>query len=119
MRATNADGPILFQEGSSKAKTNGNGQNGSPGKELINYAITPQSKSFSATGGTGAINVMAEQRCAWQAVASEPWITITSVGVGIGNGTVAFSVAANAGRSGRKGAIIIAGKVFAVKQKGN
>jgi len=84
-----------------------------------NYAITPQFQSFSATGGTGAVNVIAEERCAWQAVTSNSWITITSTGVGIGNGTVAFSVLANAVTSGRHGAIIIAGKVFAVKQKGN
>ena len=84
-----------------------------------NYAISPQFLSFSATGGSGVVNVIAEERCAWLAVPSDSWLTITSTGVGIGSGTVSFSLAANAGASGRNGAIIIAGKVFAIKQKGN
>jgi BACON domain-containing protein len=83
-----------------------------------NYVISPQFQSFSATGGSGVVNVIAEERCAWQAVATDSWITITSLGVGIGNGAVAFSVATNASTPGRNAAIVIAGKIFAVKQKG-
>ena len=82
------------------------------------YAISPQFQSFSATGGSGVVNVIAEERCAWQAVAGESWMTITSIGVGIGNGAVSFSVAPNVGTPGRAGSIVIAGKVFAIKQKG-
>ena len=83
------------------------------------YSINAQSESFTATGGSGTISVIAEERCAWQAVSVADWITITSQNVGVGNGTVSYCVEANPGSSGRSGAVILAGKTFAVKQKGN
>jgi hypothetical protein len=83
-----------------------------------NYSISPQFESFAASGGSGTINVIAEERCAWQAVSTVGWITITSANVGVGNGTVAYCVEANPGTSGRSGLVITAGKTFAVKQKG-
>jgi hypothetical protein len=82
------------------------------------YSISPAFQSFSSTGGTGSVQVLTPERCAWQAVATVGWITITSSQVGIGNGTVIFAVAPNTG-SGRAGSIVIAGKAFAVKQKGS
>jgi len=85
--------------------------------EDCQYSISPAFTSFSANGGTGAIQVVAEERCAWQAIASENWITITSSGIGIGNGTVNYTVGTNSGLSGRAGTIVVGGKVFSIKQK--
>ncbi len=48
---------------------------------------------------------------------SEPWITLTTMSVGIGSGIATFSVATNPSKRGRGGSIVIAGKAFAVKQK--
>jgi WD40 repeat protein len=79
-------------------------------------AISPASQNFSATGGTGTVNVIASERCAWQAVSNAGWITITS-GNGIGNGTVTYSVAPNSGQPGRHATIAIAGRTFSIKQK--
>lgn len=86
--------------------------------EDCGYSISPLFQSFPAHGGSGTIQVIAAERCAWQAV-SVGWVTITSVNVVIGNGTVNYSLAGNPGGSGRKGTIIIVGQTFAVKQKGN
>jgi hypothetical protein len=83
------------------------------------FLIMPLSQAVGSGGGGGSINVLASERCAWQAVANVSWITIASSPNGIGNGSVAFSVAANPATAGRKGTITIAGKVFAVKQKGS
>jgi alpha-N-arabinofuranosidase len=83
------------------------------------YAISPAFKTINASGGTGAINVTTEPRCAWQAVSNASWITITSNSSGISNGSVSYTVSPNSGRSGRKGTITIAGQVFSVKQKGS
>jgi hypothetical protein len=80
------------------------------------FLILPAFQSFPASGGAGAVEVIVEDRCAWEAVASESFITITSNRVGIGNKTVTYLVAGNSG-SGRSGLITIGGKVFAVKQK--
>ena len=42
----------------------------------------------------------AAERCAWQAIASSAWITITSTNVGVGDGAVTYSVASNPGGPG-------------------
>ena len=83
-----------------------------------NFLLLPELQSVPATGGAGSIQVVADDRCAWEAVASDGLISITSNKVGIGNKTVTYSVSANPGPSGRNGTITIGGKVFAVKQKG-
>lgn len=80
-------------------------------------AISPASTSFQASGGTGSVTVTADGGCAWGAASNVPWITITSGGMGIGNGTVNYSVAANATGSSRKGKITVGNQSFNVKQK--
>ena len=91
-------------------------QDGGLGEDCA-YSISPLFQSFSALGGNGTLQVIADERCAWQAQSSQNWITITSINCGIANGTVTYSVAPNPGGGGRNGTISIAGKVFAVKQK--
>lgn len=81
------------------------------------YSISPKSGSFTATGGTGTINVATEARCLWQAASNNSWITIETGGLGTGSGTVTYRVAINAGPGGRSGTITVAGKTFTVKQK--
>jgi len=92
-------------------------QDGGLGEDCA-VAIAPLFQSFSAGGGTGSINVFAEERCAWHAVSNSSWITVTSSAVGIGNGVVSYSVAPNSTSSGRSGAITIGGRTFSIKQKG-
>lgn len=83
------------------------------------YSIMPASNAFSAPGGNGSVTVNAvDNRCNWTAVSNDSWITITSGSSGSGNGTVGFSVAANAGTSSRTGTLTIAGKIFTVTQTG-
>ena len=83
------------------------------------YSINPHFQSFAGNGGSGTINVTTEERCAWQALATTGWITITSTNLGVGNGTISYCVTANPGTSGRSGSVIIGGKIFSVKQKGH
>jgi hypothetical protein len=45
-------------------------------------------------------------------------VTITSTSVGIGNGTLSYSVGANPGQDGRKSAIMIAGQMFLCETDG-
>lgn len=54
--------------------------------------------------------------CDWNAFTTDSWITLTSGISGIGNGTVAYSVAANSAASARTGTIIIADLTFTVMQ---
>jgi Zn-dependent metalloprotease len=82
------------------------------------FSISPTSASFAAAGGTGSVSVTATAGCAWTAVSNATFITITSGSSGTGNGTVGFSVAANAGTTSRTGTMTIAGQTFTVTQAG-
>ena len=82
------------------------------------YSIAPTGRDFPASGGSGSVSVKAPSGCAWQAVSNDSWITITSGSTGSGNGTVNYSVAANASASQRTGTMTIAGQTFTVTQAG-
>ena len=78
-------------------------------------ALSPTSQNVGAAGGTGSTAVSTNTVCVWSAVSNAPWITVTSGANGVGNGSVAFSIAANTGVA-RTGTIAIAGHVFTVMQ---
>ena len=80
------------------------------------YKLNPEGATVPAAGGTGTFTVTAPSGCAWTAVPTTPqWITITSGASGNGNGTVAFSAAANSGAR-RSGTIVVAGETFTITQ---
>jgi hypothetical protein len=78
-------------------------------------SIAPTEQNIGAAGGAGTIAVAMPAACAWSAVSSVPWITLTSASNGNGNGTITFTVAANTGAA-RTGTIAIANRVFTVSQ---
>ena len=82
-------------------------------------AINPTSRTVPAAGGpsTPPIAVTAAAGCAWTATRNDPWLTITAGASGTGNGSVEFSVAANAGPE-RTGTLTIGGQTFTVTQQG-
>jgi hypothetical protein len=79
------------------------------------YSISPTSASVGASGGGGTVSVTTQAGCSWTASSNASWITITSGASGSGNGTVAYSVAANTGAA-RTGTLTIAGQTFTVNQ---
>lgn len=85
---------------------------------VCNYAIAPTSQSFSASGGTGSVNVTVANGCNWTAVSNAAFITINSGASGSGNGAVNYTVAANATTAPRTGTVTIAGQTFTVTQAG-
>ena len=86
---------------------------------VCTYAISPTGQSFNRTGGTGSVSVTpSSSSCNWTATSNASWITITSGSNVTGNGTVAFTVAANTGTSQRTGTMTIAGQTFTVTQAG-
>ena len=80
------------------------------------FAISANSLSVVAAGGTGSTNVTSGAGCAWTAASNDSWITVTSGASGSGNGPVGFSVAANPNTSARTGTLTIATKTFTVSQ---
>ncbi len=82
------------------------------------YSLSPASQSFAASAGTGTVEVTTQSRCPWTAGRSPSWMTVTSGGNGIGDGTVRYSLSANTGSSPRSANATVAGKVFTVTQAG-
>jgi hypothetical protein len=81
------------------------------------FTVSPQEDRFPAAGGSGSFSLRTDDRCAWRAVSSVNWITVTSVEVGIGRATITYLVKPNS-TAARRGEIQIGSVVFAVKQKG-
>lgn len=83
------------------------------------YSITPTSKSFGSTGGTGSISLSSPTGCSWEASTTDAWITVSSTSAsGVGSGTVGYTVAANTDSAPRTGTVTVGGKPFTVYQAG-
>lgn len=82
---------------------------------LCPVAISPASQDVPAASSTGSVAVTAAGDCGWTTSSSVSWITVTSGASGIGNGTVAFSVASNTGVQ-RNGTVAIGDQTFTVNQ---
>lgn len=99
--------------------TNPDGQSAT-GNNLLtvgacSYVVSATQLSFTAAGGTGAINVESASGCGWTAVSNAGFLTINSGGAGAGNGVVGFTVAPTVGTA-RTGTIIVAGRTVTVLQ---
>ena len=79
------------------------------------FTLSPTNASSTAAGGQTTIHVDAQGGCAWTAASHADWIQVTSGSQGSGPGTVAISVAANAGTA-RSGSLTIAGQTVVVSQ---
>ena len=84
----------------------------SPG---CSYSVVQPTTAFGPEGGTGSVPVTATAGCAWTAVSSATFVTIATGASGSGNGTAAFSVAANSG-SARTATLTIAGTTTTITQ---
>lgn len=82
------------------------------------FSISPTNAVFGAAGGSDSVGVTVSSGCDWTAMSNDGFITITSGGSGSGDGTVHYSVAANAGTNALTGTMTIAGQTFTVTQSG-
>lgn len=82
------------------------------------YALSSTSHSFSSSSGTGTVGVTAGTGCAWTAISTDPWISVTLGNSGSGDGNVNYSILANSTSTQRSGTITIAGMTFTVTQSG-
>ncbi|HXU37873.1 MAG TPA: FG-GAP-like repeat-containing protein [Blastocatellia bacterium] len=81
-------------------------------------AISPSSRQFCASPGTGTISVSVPTGCNWIATVdpSTAFVSINTGGSGTGNGIVTYSVASNNSGAVRTGTITIAGQLFTIVQ---
>jgi len=80
------------------------------------YTLSTPGATALAAGGPDSFTVSTAAGCTWTATTSSTWISITSGASGNGNGTVAFTVAANATGAARSDTIAVAGQTFTVTQ---
>jgi hypothetical protein len=80
------------------------------------YVLNAGGQAFTSAGGTGNFAITAPQGCAWNVTGTPEWLALTSSATGIGNGTLTYQVAVNAGGD-RSSAITIAGVSFTVEQE--
>jgi len=80
------------------------------------YTLNPSGGAFAYTGGALSMSVATDSDCSWTSSASAPWIAITSGTGGSGNGSVAFSVAANSGGLARSGSVTVGFTTVSVTQ---
>ena len=83
------------------------------------FTLGTSHQSFAAAAATGnTVSVTTPAGCAWTAsvTSGSSFITITAGASGTGNGTVTYSVSANASSSIRNGTMTIAGQAFTVYQ---
>lgn len=76
---------------------------------------TPGRRTFGLAGGQGTIDVDTPAGCPWVATESTDWIAINGADSGVGDGQVAYTVAAFDGES-REGEILVSGVVHRVVQ---
>lgn len=81
-------------------------------------AAAPASlQSFPQGGGNGTIGV--GSGCPWNASKSVPWVSFLNSPLGVGEGTMNFTVGANSSAEPRTGAVYIAGNWIHLIQKGS
>ena len=89
----------------------------SPGGACF-YSLTPPSRSYNSSGGTGGFEVFTSDDCTWPATTNATWIILTSNSSGKGNGAVFYSFTTNTSSNSRTGTITVAGQTFTVTQAG-
>ena len=80
------------------------------------FTLSPTDRTHGYAGTSGTISLTAPDGCAWSVVNTNDWVTINSEPVGIGNGNVAYTVAANATLNPRAGNLLIGDQLFALTQ---
>jgi len=78
---------------------------------ICTYTLSATGTNVGAGGGSGSFNVTVGSSCVWTATSNVGWITITSPsgGIGSGNETVSYTVAANTGTSEQISTITVTG----------
>src|SRR5205823_5891340 len=82
------------------------------------FTLSPTNKVHGFISETNSFNVTNVSSCAWIAVNTNSWITITSATNGTGNGAITYTVTANPTLTNRSGVIRVSGREFTISQVG-
>jgi len=79
-------------------------------------SISPEVAQVGSNAGAGEFGVAAPISAVWEAIVTQPWITLVGGTTGLGNGTVRYSLAANTTGETRTGRIIVSGREYTITQ---
>ena len=82
------------------------------------YTVAPLSVTAPAGTSAGTFTVTAQTGCAWTAVSTADWLTVTGTAGGSGNGTISYSVGANGSGQPRNASVSVGSTNFNVFQPG-
>ncbi len=80
------------------------------------YSLAPAGANYTCAATNGTLTMTAGADCPWAATTSNSWLHTTSAGSG--NGTILYTLDANASPSGRTGLIIAGGQSCTISQAG-
>lgn len=80
--------------------------------------LTPASLAMAAAGGPGSVSISAFAGMNWSAVSQAPWITLTGLTQGSGDGLLNYTVQPNTLTNSRTGTIDVGGQTHLITQQG-
>ncbi|MDA7666564.1 hypothetical protein N8652_02880, partial [bacterium] len=92
------------------------------GKEIVisqrgyDLSVSPQVAEVGSNAGAGEFGVTAPLTAVWEAIVTEPWITLIGGQDGQGNGTVRYSLGSNTTGAPRTGKVIVSGEEYLITQ---
>ena len=90
-----------------------------PGAVPCPFVLTETARLFNSGGGNTALKVIATGDCAWTAVASDPWVVLTSANTGTGSSEIAYEVRDNLTGAARQATITVGEYSLTIVQDGN
>jgi all-beta uncharacterized protein/BACON domain-containing protein len=90
----------------------------SPTPNKCSLQVTADGAPFPAGGGSGTVHVTANRECQWTAKTDSTWLTMTQPAGGQGDGSVRFSVAANADPTSRSASLAVNDQHLDIAQAG-
>jgi hypothetical protein len=90
----------------------------SPSNTRCGLQVTTESSAFPPAGGSGILRISTTRECAWSARSDVAWVTVASPADGQGEGSVRFTVAANAEPSSRSASLSVNDQRVQVSQEG-
>jgi hypothetical protein len=77
-----------------------------------------ESSTFAAPGGRGALRIVTNRECSWSARSEASWVGVSTPASGQGEGSVEFTVAANADPAKRNATLIVNDRRVEISQEG-
>jgi hypothetical protein len=84
---------------------------------VCSYALSSPGQVHTSATETNSFNVIVTNPCAWSVSNTNSWIVLLNGSSGVGNGTVTYSVNANASLLPRSGTLRIENQTFTVTQQ--